>query len=296
MRSLATKLASHRRGASPASAGWSDPRIAPELRRAVACRRLPVRKGKPRRSPGLSAAPSPRRPLPAVSDEIDFWSSEAEAQRNETYSAMNALPILRSALDQSSLVINRSWIPVHVTTVRRAITMVYQEIASVIATDTLQVHDFESWISLPSPAVTRWIRGAGYTIPAPEVVQLRVYDRVPAHEAPFTRKNLYQRDQHTCQYCGRRGNPDRMSIDHVLPKSKGGRTSWENCVLACVRCNARKADRSLNDAGLRLQRKPARPRWSPYLSLSGNDRLQSWRRFTPDDLWELGDFAYATGS
>ena len=204
-------------------------------------------------------------------------------------------PKTRSVLDQPTLVINRSWVPVHVTTVRRAITMVYQDIARVVAGDTLSVHDFEQWVALATPAVTRWIRGAGYRIPAPEVVQLQVYDRVPAHEAPFTRKNLYQRDQHTCQYCGRRGNPDRMSIDHVQPRSRGGRTCWENCVLACVRCNARKADRTVHEAGLRLLRKPARPRWSPYLSLAGQDRLPSWRRFTPDDVWELGS-AHATGS
>jgi 5-methylcytosine-specific restriction endonuclease McrA len=202
----------------------------------------------------------------------------------------------RSVLDQSALVINRSWIPVHVTTVRRAVIMVYQDIAAVVAADTLQVHDFEHWVSLPEPGVTRWIRGAGYVIPAPEVIQLRIYDRVPAHEAPFTRKNLYHRDRFTCQYCGRRGNADRMSIDHVLPKSKGGRTSWENCVLACVRCNARKADRTLHEAGLRLQRKPSRPRWSPYLSLAGGDRLPSWRRFTPDEVWEATEFGHATGS
>lgn len=202
----------------------------------------------------------------------------------------------KSVLDQATLVINRSWIPVHVTTVRRAVIMLYQDIAAVVATDTLQVHDFGDWIALGEPNVARWIRGPGYAIPAPEVVQLRLYDKVPAHEAPFTRKNLYHRDHFTCQYCGRRGSADRMSIDHVVPKSRGGRTSWENCVLACVRCNARKADRTLHEAGLRLHRKPARPRWSPYLSLAGGDRLPSWRRFTPDDLWETSDLSQATGS
>ena len=73
-----------------------------------------------------------------------------------------------------------------------------------------------------------------------------------------------------------------MSIDHVTPRSRGGGTNWENCVLACVGCNARKGNRSLKEAGLRLLRPPARPRWSPYLSLRPGQRLESWHRFTPE--------------
>ncbi|MCC6671354.1 MAG: HNH endonuclease [Planctomycetes bacterium] len=183
----------------------------------------------------------------------------------------------------------------HVTTVRRAVSMVFQEVARVVATDTLQTHEFWDWVSLPLPPSTRWIRCSSRSIPAPEVIQLRIYDRVPAHEAPFTRRNLYQRDNNTCQYCGRRSSPERLSIDHVVPRSRGGRTSWDNCVLACVRCNARKADRTLHEAGLRLLRKPSRPRWSPYLSLAGHERLPSWRRFTPEDLWNA-EHSQATGT
>ena len=200
-------------------------------------------------------------------------------------------PAGRSVLDQPTLVLNRSWIAVHVTTVRRAVCMVYQEIAHVVATDTLQTYDFPNWLTLGSPPTNRWIRGAALMIPAPEVVQLLQYDRIPVHEAPFTRRNLYQRDDYTCQYCGRRSPADRLSIDHVLPRSKGGRTTWDNCVLACVRCNARKADRSLQESGLRLKRAPRRPRWTPYLNVAG-ERLPSWGRFAP----ELRSEGHATGA
>jgi 5-methylcytosine-specific restriction endonuclease McrA len=105
---------------------------------------------------------------------------------------------------------------------------------------------------------------------------------VPCHEAPFTRRNLFLRDDFTCQYCGRHCASDHLSIDHVLPRSRGGATNWENCVLACVSCNARKADRTLKEAGLHLLRAPVRPRWSPYLNVRPNQRMESWSRFTAD--------------
>jgi 5-methylcytosine-specific restriction endonuclease McrA len=189
----------------------------------------------------------------------------------------------RSVLDTPTLVLNRSWLPVHITTVRRALCMVYQDAAAVVAPDTLQVHDFGEWVTLADPPTARWIRTPRLAVPAPEVIRLNHYDHVPVHEAPFTRRSLYQRDNYTCQYCGRRAGPEKLSIDHVLPRSKGGRTSWENCVLACIRCNARKADRSLKESGLRLLRTPRRPRWSPYIHLGKMDRLPSWTRFAPHD-------------
>jgi 5-methylcytosine-specific restriction endonuclease McrA len=183
------------------------------------------------------------------------------------------------ALSTPVLVLNRCWVPVHVTTARRALCLVYQRAARVVAPDTLEVHAFEEWVCLPDPPTTRWIRGVRFRVPVPEVIHLEEYDRIPVYEAPFTRRNLYHRDDYTCQYCGVRLPADRLSIDHVRPRSKGGKTTWDNCVLACVRCNTRKADRSLKEARLRLMRQPMRPRWSPYLSVANEKQLPSWHRF-----------------
>ncbi len=180
------------------------------------------------------------------------------------------------------LVLNRSWIPVHVTTVRRAVCLVYQDAARVVAPDTLEIHAFDAWIGLNNPPASRWIRGARFMVPAPEVIHLSRYDRVPCYEAPFTRRSLYQRDDYTCQYCGARFPADRLSIDHVRPRSRGGKTSWDNCVLACVRCNTRKANRTPREASLNLRRAPRRPRWTPYLSVTSERLLPSWRRFLGD--------------
>ncbi len=202
----------------------------------------------------------------------------------------------RTVLSRLVLVVNRAWYPVHVTTARRSICMVYRGVAHVVATDTLQTHAFEGWVCLLEPPAEHWIQTPSMPIPVPEVVQLRHYDKVPRHVAPFTRRNLYRRDGHTCQYCGCQASAERLSIDHISPKSRGGLTSWENCVLACVRCNARKADRPLHESGLRLIRKPRRPRWSPLLNLPHGARLLSWRRFTSQGQWDVFDAGRATGS
>ncbi|MFN6145901.1 MAG: HNH endonuclease [Planctomycetota bacterium] len=185
-------------------------------------------------------------------------------------------------LDRATLVLNRSWRPVHVTTVRRAICMVCRDAARIVCPESLSVFTFGEWLARPLPPEVQAIRSPSVRIAAPEVVLLARYDRVPCHEAPFTRRNLFLRDDFTCQYCGRHCASDHLSIDHVLPRSRGGATNWENCVLACVSCNARKADRTLKEAGLHLLRAPVRPRWSPYLNVRPNQRMESWSRFTAD--------------
>lgn len=187
-----------------------------------------------------------------------------------------------SLLERSTLVLNRSWRPVHVTTVRRALCMVFRDAARIVATDSLTTFTFDEWLDQPVQDQQLAIRSPSVQLSAPEVILLLRYDRIPCHEAPFTRRNLFLRDEFTCQYCGRKCTSDHLSVDHVLPRSRGGNTSWENCVLACVGCNARKADRTLKEAGFRLLRQPVRPRWTPYLNLRPNQRMDSWAQFAPE--------------
>lgn len=208
-------------------------------------------------------------------------SNHATLPRNEGKRA--------AILDRSTLVLNRSWMPVHVTTVRRALCMVFRASARIVSKETFATFSFEEWVGQPAPGDEPCVRSPSLSIAVPEVILLVQYDRVPCHDAPFTRRNLFLRDDFTCQYCGKRGSSDRLSIDHVLPRSRGGCTSWENCVLACVACNARKADRTIKETGLRLLRPPVRPRWTPYLNLRPSQRLDSWQRFAPESRRRAGN-------
>jgi len=182
-------------------------------------------------------------------------------------------------LGEPTLVLNRSWLAITTTTVRRALSLVFQESAHIICPRTYEVHDFTSWLSQEVNG-DPFIRTVRMRVRMPEVIVLRSYDGLPARSVPFGRRNLYRRDAYTCQYCGRRPGAADLTIDHVLPRSRGGKTSWENCVLACVDCNKRKANRPPEEAGMRLQRPPATPQWSWDVEL-GQSRRASWESFLP---------------
>ena len=170
-------------------------------------------------------------------------------------------PRHRSVLDQPSLVLNRSWLPIHVTSVRHALSMLYRGAASAVRVDTYEIFDFESWSSLPTGG-PRFVRAVCRTIRAPEVIVLRRFDRPIRRNVPFNRRNLLRRDGLRCQYCGRSPGLRELTMDHVVPRSQGGGTSWINCVVACVGCNNRKGGRTPEQAGLRLRAQPRIPEWS----------------------------------
>ena len=125
------------------------------------------------------------------------------------------------------------------------------------------------------------------TLERPEVILLSSYGGVPRTEVAFSRRNLYRRDGFCCQYCNRSYAPSKLSIDHVLPRSRGGRTTWENCVLACVRCNRKKGSRLPHEVGMHLLHKPVRPNWTPMLELPLGRVRQSWERFVSDRYWDI---------
>ena len=184
-------------------------------------------------------------------------------------------------LGERTLVLNRSWLAITTTTVRRALSLVYQESAHVICPETYETHDFYSWFARPSTNGDRCVRTVSARVPVPEIIVLSVYDGMPARTVAFSRRNLYRRDDFTCQYCGRRPGSADLTIDHVLPRSQAGRTTWENCVLACTECNKRKAHRSRREAGMRLLCRPRAPQWSWDVELSNGHRHDSWASFLP---------------
>lgn len=190
-------------------------------------------------------------------------------------------------LDQPTLVLNRSWVAISTTTVRNALAMVYRDVARIIQPNTYETFDFESWADLRLEEGQPCVRTVRLRIPVPEVILLVRHDRQPSRQVPFSRRNLYRRDGYRCQYCGRRRPTSELSIDHVIPRSRGGKTSWENCVIACIPCNVSKGYRTLAEAGMRLVRPPRRPKWSPCLHVSLGSRRASWEKFVSDHYWSV---------
>jgi len=185
-------------------------------------------------------------------------------------------------LDAHVLVLNRLWQAIHVTVARRAFTLLYLGRAKALDRDYV-THDWEDWLAhseLDGDDGADYVHGLDFKLRVPRVVQLVHYDRVPRSTIKFTRANIYLRDRYRCQYCGRRGKPGELNIDHILPRSRGGDSTWENVVVACVPCNRRKGDELPEEAGMVPMRRPQRPRWHPAVNLQIGGRIHpEWQPF-----------------
>ena len=192
-------------------------------------------------------------------------------------------------LNQQVLVLNRYWMAVHVCSVRRALTLLFQEMARVV-TEDLQTHDFESWreISQLADGMHPLIHTPTFQMLLPKVIVLSRYQKTPPRHVKFNRRNIFVRDQYTCQYCGAKPPGVELTIDHIIPRSRGGRTVWENVVLACTNCNTRKGSRLPAECGMPPLRTPKRPSWIAALHSIHltSDNRSLWQKFVDIAYWE----------
>ena len=196
----------------------------------------------------------------------------------------------QSVLDTNVLVLNRFFMAIRVVNVRRAYTLLYRDCAEVIGNENGQYvsYDFESWCelsrltSVDKQPGEEYIRAVGFELQVPRIVRLSRFDRMPLQTVRFNRKNLFARDNHQCQYCGRNEPTHKLSLDHVVPRSHGGPTTWENIVCCCLRCNSRKGGRTPKQARMKLLSRPMKPRFNPLLAQSIEDpRYECWKTFLP---------------
>jgi 5-methylcytosine-specific restriction endonuclease McrA len=196
---------------------------------------------------------------------------------------------MEAVLAEKVLVLNRSWVAVNVATVRRALTLVYQDVARIVAPDDYATYDFEGWIEASQNAKAgRRIRAATCSFCIPEVIVLSAFNGRFTKEVRFSRRNIFERDDNCCQYCGRKFERSELTLDHVVPRSRGGTSTWNNIVLACIRCNLRKGDRLLNEVSMKLLRKPVKPHWATRVGVKlGRSYKPSWERFLEDAYWNV---------
>lgn len=205
---------------------------------------------------------------------------------------------MSSILNQHVLVLNRLWQAVNVCTARRALTLLFQGQAQVVldhADGSFQTYNFSAWhdFSQQSPHPES-VHTISFRIRLPRVILLLAYDHMPKKEVKFTRHNIFERDRNTCQYCGGVFDRKDLNLDHVIPRDRGGPTSWENIVCSCIRCNSHKTNRTPVEAGMHLIRKPRRPKWRPFVQVNlGFQQHDSWKHFLDIAYWnvELGEDA-----
>ena len=159
---------------------------------------------------------------------------------------------------------------------------------------SFRTYSFSEWrdVSEQEESPEEVVHTISFRIRVPRVILLFAFDRLPKKEVKFTRHNIFERDRNTCQYCGRQFDRKDLNLDHVIPRDRGGPTTWENIVCSCIDCNTCKANRTPPEAGMHLIRKPKRPKWRPFVQVNfGIAQHDSWKHFLDLAYWnvELGE-------
>lgn len=226
--------------------------------------------------------------LPNETEKVVFVTQGTVFYQKKLFDALffhSKIVVAMSSLDSSVLMLNRLWQPVHICGVRRAIGLLFLGHAQVVHSDEesgFASYDLESWmrVSRDRPG-TEVIHTVSHQFQAPAIIVLKRYDRLPKQEIRFSRQSIFERDRFTCQYCGKCFESRDLNLDHVIPRDKGGQTTWENVVCSCITCNTRKANKLPAQARMFPLSEPKQPRWRPFFDPRATMRIAhaSWQPF-----------------
>lgn len=193
------------------------------------------------------------------------------------------------------LVLNKSWSPIGTIGLKRALIMLFsthsngEPKAKIIDPESFQQFTWEDWSKLRPSLTDAVIQSSNLAFKVPEVVLLTRYDKMPQPKIHFSRRTLYKRDNNTCQYCGIKPGTAELSVDHIIPKSKGGKTDWENVCLSCTDCNRKKGDKTMAQAKMSFFHagyKPKKPRLD-FFRFADSKPLKSWASFVSEAYWQV---------
>jgi len=181
------------------------------------------------------------------------------------------------------LVLNRNWQAINIITPAEALCHMFTDTATALeirGKDYMLPTKWEEWLELPVTEGDWSIRTVDGAIRVPTVIVLSRFAKVPIKRPKLSARNIRERDGNRCQYTGKVLGPEEGNIDHVMPRSRGGATSWKNCVLASKNINSKKANRTPAEAGLRLVRKPVAPKAVPVtMTLKNPHNIEDWEIF-----------------
>jgi 5-methylcytosine-specific restriction endonuclease McrA len=202
----------------------------------------------------------------------------------------------KSGLDCSVLVLNKHYMAIRIVGARRAFSLLFRDLAEVVSFEQegYSNYDFESWCEISrfkrtfEPDGHDWVSTVNFHIAVPRIIRLLFYDRLPRNEVKFNRRNIFARDRNRCQYCGKRYPTSELSLDHIIPRSMGGQSVWENIVCACTKCNVKKGGRTPHQARMTLVQKPVKPKRNPLVHVHlGHERYRSWKQFLDHAYWSV---------
>lgn len=201
-----------------------------------------------------------------------------------------------SGLNCSVLVLNKHYMAIRIISAKRAFSLLFRDLAEVISQEknSYANYNFQSWCDVSrfkhqfEPDSQDWISTVNFHIAVPRIIRLLFYDRLPRSEVKFNRRNIFARDKNSCQYCGRRFPTNELSLDHIIPRSLGGKATWDNIVCACTDCNVKKGGRTPKQAHMTLVRLPVKPKRNPLLHVHlGHQRYKSWKQFLDHAYWSV---------
>jgi 5-methylcytosine-specific restriction endonuclease McrA len=179
---------------------------------------------------------------------------------------------------------------------RRAFSLLFRQLAEVVSFEENRYsnYDFRSWCEVSQfkrnfePDGYDWVSTVNFHIAVPRIIRLLFYDRLPRSEVKFNRRNIFARDKNRCQYCGKRYPTTELSLDHVIPRSIGGKSAWENIVCSCTQCNVKKGGKTPQQANMTLIQKPIKPKRNPLVHIHlGHQRYHSWKQFLDHAYWSV---------
>lgn len=212
-----------------------------------------------------------------------------------------AVVAVNPALSANVLVLNKFYQAIRVVNVRRAFSLLCRDLAEVIHIEfdnagqsrwqNLRLTEWTELSALKAefePDGFDWIHTVRLQIAVPRIIRLLGYDKLPRQEVKFNRRNIFARDGSRCQYCGKRFATNELSLDHVVPRSQGGRSTWDNIVCCCIKCNVKKGGRTPEQAHMHLISKPHKPKRSPVINIRLADaRYASWKQFLDEAYWTV---------
>jgi len=208
------------------------------------------------------------------------------------------------ALKLGVLALNKSYIPVGIITLKKALKKVIAGKAHIVHVHPTEGYyedyDITSWAELSElkkmldeelSGHEDWINTSGIPIEAPRIIRFLEYDKVFINKVRFSRKNVFIRDNYTCQYCDTKTPISKLHLEHVIPRAQGGKTTWANTVCACEYCDEKKRDRTPEQAGMKLIRKPFAPKFLPEAKTKkfkwDKNKYHSWSNFISDIYWNV---------
>jgi len=186
---------------------------------------------------------------------------------------------MKKILDREVLILNKSWNPIRIQTVIDALTLVYRKRAAFIDVDNYEVNGWDDWAKTPPKEGEEYITTSHFSLRIPKVIVLTHFNDIPVYKVNINKKSIFERDGYICQYSGKKVSLKSGNLDHIKPKSKGGKRSWENIVCCDAKVNSFKDNRTPEEAGLKLLKKPTKLDYRKTVLTYKEGMPEEWKNF-----------------